>query len=216
VVLTGGLVIALLGAVVLLGRSELRLRRLREQLVAVTERVRLDSSTPLRNQAAFGEDVELELLRAERTGHPASLVVIALAPSSAEDSDDDRFRLLAREMRATLRTVDVGYRIARDEFAVILPDTRARGALLAVGRLELALRAQYPAGPELRAGIAEAGPGLDRHELFRNAYCALLAAGRQGRANVLTYSVELMPSSSPVLSAADATEVRRRKGPPPR
>ena len=35
------------------------------------------------------------------------------------------------------------------------------------------------------------GPGIDRHELFRKAYCALLAAGRDGRSRVLAYSAEL-------------------------
>ena len=43
----------------------------------------------------------------------------------------------------------------------------------------------------VRAGMAETGPGLDRHALFRNAYCALLAAGTDGRPAALAYSPEL-------------------------
>ena len=41
------------------------------------------------------------------------------------------------------------------------------------------------------AGAAELGPGIDRHQLFRNAYCALLAAGREGRDGPLAYSPEV-------------------------
>jgi hypothetical protein len=46
-------------------------------------------------------------------------------------------------------------------------------------------------GVAVRAGIAETGPGLDRHTLFRNAYCALLAAGTEDRPSALAYSLAL-------------------------
>jgi hypothetical protein len=91
--------------------------------------------------------------------------------------------------------VDVAYRTGIDEFALILPETRARGGLVAAARVKQAYLAS--AEGAVTAGLAETGPGIDRHRLFRNAYCALLAAGGGNRPGLLAYSPELERSTSP-------------------
>jgi hypothetical protein len=87
-------------------------------------------------------------------------------------------------------------------------ETRARGALVAAERVEQAVRASGAGA--LRAGIAEAGPGIDRHELFRNAYCALLAAGDSGRPRTLAYSPELerRPGAGTFAGLAEVEPIR--------
>jgi hypothetical protein len=76
---------------------------------------------------------------------------------------------------------------------VILPETRAEGSVMAAHRLQHELLRCDPAPARMRAGLAELGPGIDRHELFRHAYCALLAAGRDARPDILAYRHELEP-----------------------
>jgi len=169
-----------------------RIRRLRAQLAHARTLSRVEEVTSLRSREAFIEDLELELMRVARSGRPASLVVLSVNGGPVEGAALDRHRRqLAQTIRATVRTVDTAYRIGSDEFALILSDTRARGAMVAAGRIEEELLAAGTPDGSLTAGVAEAGPGLDRHELFRNAYCAYLAAGRAGRSTVLAYSPEL-------------------------
>jgi diguanylate cyclase (GGDEF)-like protein len=196
--LTISLLVALLAlAGVTLGSFRTR-RRLEAQVLELQRNARVEGLTLLRNQAAFKEDLDLELLRSERTAQPASLMVLSVDSHPwTEPAGDAPRQELARVMSSAVRDVDVGYRIGSDEFALILPGTRARGALVAADRLRNALRqAGAPAG-SVTVGVAEAGPGMDRRQLFRNAYVALLAAGRDRRTDVLAYSPELEPTSDP-------------------
>ncbi len=173
-------------------------RRLEAQVLELQRNARIEGLTLLRNQAAFKEDLDLELLRSERTAQPASLLVLSVDSHPwTEPAGEAPRQELARVMSGAVRDVDVGYRIGSDEFALILPGTRARGALVAADRVCAALReAGAPAG-SVTVGVAEAGPGVDRRALFRSAYVALLAAGRDQQADVLAYSPELEPTSEP-------------------
>jgi diguanylate cyclase (GGDEF)-like protein len=167
-------------------------RRLARELQGLRSASRIDQETALGNERAFADDLHRELLRADRTGRPATVVVFGLAPDwSGEGSGrvaEKRVIEIARTIAGTIRSVDVAYRIGTAELAVILPETRAEAAMNAVGRIEQ----RIPAGESapLRAGVAEAGPGIDRHEVFRHAYAALLAAGKSGRDRALIYSPE--------------------------
>jgi two-component system, cell cycle response regulator len=173
-------------------------RRLEAQVRELQRNARVEELTLLRNAAAFKEDLDLELLRSERTAQPASLIVLSVDSRPwTEPAGNAPRQELARVMSGAVREVDIGYRIGADEFALILPGTRARGALVAADRVGDALRAAGAPAGSVAVGVAEAGPGVDRRQLFRNAYVALLAAGRDGRPDVLAYSPELEPSSDP-------------------
>jgi GGDEF domain-containing protein len=176
-------------------RERMRRHRLEVELNDLRGRVRTDPDLMLRNREAFSEDLELELLRGDRTGRPACLVVFSLGEGTGDTGEADaRRRTFASVLRSAVRMVDVGYRTGIDEFALILPETRARGGLLAAARVKQAYLAS--AEGAVTAGLAETGPGIDRHRLFRNAYCALLAAGAGNRARLLAYSPELERSTS--------------------
>lgn len=174
---------------VLAGVAAIDRRRLQRQLVALRRLVRVDPELVLRTSEAFGEELEIEVLRVERSGRPSSLTVFGLEQPSQDAAEADANReAFVHVLRSTVRTIDVAYRTGTNEFALILPDTRARGALVAATRVEQSATAN---GVRVTAGVAETGPGLDRHTLFRNAYCALLSAGTDGRPAVLAYSPEL-------------------------
>jgi diguanylate cyclase (GGDEF)-like protein len=183
------LFIFVFGACLVLGGKARK--RLERELSAVRATSRVEELTMVRNRRAFEEDLQIEVLRCDRTGNPVCLIVVSLMPYPDQDElAEERRRELVRLMTTSVRAVDVAYRIGVDEFALILPDTRAKGGQLAAGRVVDALGT---AATECRvtAGIAEGGPGIDRQELFRNAYCALLATSREGTPSVLVYSSEI-------------------------
>ncbi len=195
-ILTVALVAAIagLGAVVVVLAT--RLRGVRSELREALLNSRTEAETELRTRQAFLEDLELELLRVARTGRPACLIVLSANRSQGADQRH-RVRELAAVVQSAVRSVDIAYRIAADEFALILPDTRARGGLVAAGRIEEDLLADGIRDGSFAAGVAEAGPGIDRRAIFRHAYCAYLAAGRDGASTVLAYSPELERGGGP-------------------
>jgi GGDEF domain-containing protein len=152
------------------------------------------TTAPLRGRKLFAEDLDREVLRAARSGHPACLVLLRL-------ERDPAARMLLGVMATELRAVDLRYRLGADEFALILPDTRARGGLIAAGRIEESLLLATGT-TELAAGVAELGPGIDRDQLLRNAASALQLAGRRGHSTVLAYSPLLEDEIEPAQGSA--------------
>jgi PelD GGDEF domain len=134
----------------------------------------------LREPRTFAEDLEREVVRSGESGQPACLVLLRVEPASG---GEELLDVMARELRA----VDLRYRLDGAEFALILPDTRARGGLIAAGRVEESLLLTSDAAT-LAAGVAELGPGIYGEQLIRNAQHALSLAGRHGHSTVLAYS----------------------------
>jgi diguanylate cyclase (GGDEF)-like protein len=197
VVLSAVLLAVVLFVSVFAVRGRRRRRELELEVAELRKRARVEGLTMLGNGQAFTEALDIEVSRADRTGRPASLLVVSLDSElwrgqSAAGAQE----ALAKLIRSGLRGADVGYRLGTDEFAMILPETRGQGALVAAERIEANLLAAGGEEGTMTVGIAELGPGIDRHQLFRNAYCALLAAGRDGRSRLLLYSPDLEPASS--------------------
>jgi diguanylate cyclase (GGDEF)-like protein/putative nucleotidyltransferase with HDIG domain len=150
-----------------------------QELEHLAEVASSDPLTGLRNHRTFHEDLGRELQRVARTGLPLALVVLDLDDlktvndTQGHQAGDERIRALADGLRATIRGTDCAYRIGGDEFAVILPDARAWGALEFTQRLRNALP-----GFTATAGITEAETLRARDEIFREADMALLGAKR--------------------------------------
>lgn len=178
----------------------LRAYRRREAEFTQTELARwerqalIDNLTGLRNQRAFEEDLGREVARVDRSGEPLTLVLLDLDglkqtnDRAGHQAGDERLRELADSMRSALRSADVAYRIAGDEFAILLPNTRSMGGMQAAQRVHDQLRRRSQAGAT--AGIAESGPGVDRDELIRKSDLALIEAKRASR-GMLVYSQEM-------------------------
>jgi diguanylate cyclase (GGDEF)-like protein len=141
-----------------------------------------DPLTGLRNHRAFQEDVVRELQRVSRTGVPVALVLIdvdelkVVNDTLGHQAGDERLQSLADAIRATGRAADAAYRVGGDEFAVILPDARAWGALEFVQRLRAATQAG--GGFTVTAGISEALTLRPKDDLIREADLALIGAKR--------------------------------------
>ena len=156
------------------------LRFRRQELERLSQIAVTDPLTGLRNHRAFQEDLARELQRVGRTGIPMALVMLDLDGLKAINDQlghqvgDERIQGLADAIRDSRRATDVGYRVGGDEFAVILPGSRALGAL------EFAERVRALAAATV--GIAEATELRPRDDVQREADLALIGAKRLGQA----------------------------------
>jgi diguanylate cyclase len=153
---------------------------------------RHDALTGLPNRRAYEERLRHEVARARRYEKPLALCIFDLDGFKGVNDEyghpagDQILRAVASAIRAT-RAADEGFRIGGDEFAVLLPETNARGAVPAVQRIidELARsEAEGLEGIGVSYGIASGEPDSDTLHLAADR--ELLAAkaalyGRDGR-----------------------------------
>ena len=181
-------------------------RRIDAAVAAEVERLAemaiTDPLTGLRNHRAFHEDIARELQVVARTGVPLALVLLdvddlkAVNDTHGHQAGDERLQALAHAIRAIGRGADLAYRVGGDEFAVILPDARAWGALEFAQRLREATQAgDHGAEPfTTTAGISEALALRSKDELIREADLALIGAKRIHQ-DVVIYGPDLTPGA---------------------
>ena len=110
---------------------------------------RTNDLTELQNRRGFDEHCEIEADRTRRTQSPVSLLILdvdsfkQINDRHGHDAGDDALCGIAQALRATLRTIDVPARFGGDEFAVILPETDAQGALVVAERIREAVEATF-------------------------------------------------------------------------
>jgi diguanylate cyclase (GGDEF)-like protein len=168
--------------------------RLKRRLDAVVDELRRtaasDPLTGLLNRRGFDVVFQRDLDRARRTGAPLSLVILDLDHFKAVNdrfghaAGDDVLRRVGEALRSERRAGDALARIGGEEFAVVLYDADADGALRFVERVAGSpLMSGGPAGPmSLSAGIAAAEEGADTPEgLMLAADRALYRAKAAGR-----------------------------------
>jgi diguanylate cyclase (GGDEF)-like protein len=115
--------------------------------------------TGVANPRAFLEALERELARMRRTGAPLTLAYVDLDRFKAVNdtlghaAGDDLLCDIAQALSSALRSVDVVARLGGDEFGVLLPETTAETALVALERALDALRARFRAVERLPQGV---------------------------------------------------------------
>jgi len=111
-----------------------------------------------------------------------------LNDTAGHDAGDEALRQLADCFRQELRGVDSAARFGGDEFALILPQAYADGALIVAERVRVRIeQIQIPGFGNLTASIGIAtfpAHATSRADLFRAADDALYAAKRSGRNRV--------------------------------
>ena len=100
-----------------------------------------DSLTGLYNSRHFFDQLDKEIKRSDRYLHPLSLIFIDL-DNFKEINDthghmigDKILALIAKRIKACLRSNDSAYRFAGDEFTIILPETTASEAKFVADRI---------------------------------------------------------------------------------
>jgi diguanylate cyclase (GGDEF)-like protein len=154
----------------------------------------LDPLTGLLNRSSLAARVaELEQ-QARLTGAAVSFVVVDLDSfkrvndTYGHDRGDAVLRDVAYEMRKSLRSFELIYRIGGEEFLILLPGVEMAEAMQIADRLRLAIEDARPGELKLTlsAGVAMgAGAHVSYDDLFKAADDALLRAKREGRNRVV-------------------------------
>ena len=201
--------IALLGCVVAitsaLMRGELTHR----------DRAVLDSLTGLLNRSALESRV-IEIEQQAKLGGGALSLVLCdvdrfkhVNDTYGHDRGDQVLRDVAYELRKSLRSFELVYRLGGEEFLVLMPGAGLQEATTIGERIRSNLAAARPGGLSLTTsvGVASgAGSELSYEELFRAADAALLRAKREGRDRVvIAGGPETTGMTTDRLVAAEAT-----------
>jgi diguanylate cyclase (GGDEF)-like protein/PAS domain S-box-containing protein len=107
---------------------------------------RVDFLTGIPNRKTFYEAVETEVHRAVRYRRPMTLSYIDVDNfKSVNDvlghaAGDDLLKVVATTIQVALRRTDTVARLGGDEFAVLLPETSAEAAGVAVGKVQRSLQ----------------------------------------------------------------------------
>lgn len=125
-------------------RTAVRVRKLQEQL----ERLALtDELTRLTNRRGFMAEFEDELWRARRFGHPLAVLIFDLDhfkqvnDTWGHPQGDEVLKAFARVLEHSSRRIDKVARFGGEEFAAVLPETDAAGALIFAEKVCEATRA---------------------------------------------------------------------------
>ena len=114
----------------------------------VSEQAVTDELTGLANKRAFGEHMQREALRAERFGHPLSLVILDLDDfKQVNDTHghlqgDEVLRAVGRILESESREIDEAARYGGEEFVMALPETASAGANELAERIRARIEAE--------------------------------------------------------------------------
>jgi diguanylate cyclase (GGDEF)-like protein len=136
------------------------LTRLHTALEAEHDLARTDALSGLPNTRSFHELAVLELERAKRYRRTFTVAVMDLDHFKAVNDTlghhvgDRLIRDVGQALRTNLRRVDVVARLGGDEFMILLPETDAEQAQVALSHVRIALRGLADSyGPEVKASI---------------------------------------------------------------
>jgi diguanylate cyclase (GGDEF)-like protein len=156
-----------------------------------------DALTGCYNRRSFEMHLDREMQVSRRQHQPLSLIMLdldrfkQLNDSAGHDAGDAALRKLADCFKQELRGVDSASRFGGDEFAVILPQAYAEGALLVAERLRARIaEIQILGFGNLSASMGIAtfpSQGSSRQELVVAADAALYTAKRTGRNRVCVF-----------------------------
>ena len=101
----------------------------------------LDTLTELYNSRTFNKEIRDELKRATRYKRPVSLVMVSvdgfkdLQRTYGALTTDAVLKVVGSVLRGVVRDVDIPARYSSEEFAIILPETNASGAMIVADRI---------------------------------------------------------------------------------
>ena len=173
-----------------LGEADRQVAEMRQTLENLST---VDSLTGLKNHRAFQEQLDREMGRALRHGHPLSLLLLdidrfkAYNDSYSHTEGDQALKLVSELLKETARTSDIPARYGGEEFAVILTETDMMGAVVLGERLRQAVASADGLQRPLTAsiGIATLTPSIfSVPALIAQADRALCHAKGDGRNRV--------------------------------
>ncbi|MBL8889330.1 MAG: GGDEF domain-containing protein [Planctomycetaceae bacterium] len=152
-----------------------------------------DPLTKLGNRRLMESELFRRLAIYRRYGTPFSVLIIdvdhfkSINDSHGHDIGDRVLQALARTIPATLRDVDVLYRMGGEEFLAVLPETTLNNAVIAATRIHESVNGMVVASNDrllqvtVSQGLAEIQRQEEIESLLKRADQALYAAKRGGR-----------------------------------
>jgi len=207
-----------------LSQAEKKLHHQSQQIQSHMTEARTDPLTGLPNRRAFDDQLARQVAHWRNGELPFCLLMIDLDHFKAINDryghpvGDQLLRIVAKAIRATVRTMDHAARIGGEEFAAILPVTRLETARRIAERIrrKLADRAVEVDGLELELsvsiGLAEILLDENAASIIQRADTALYASKHAGRNSVHYHDGErCLPSSQD----SGASERLAAQGPAP-
>lgn len=166
-----------------------------------------DELTGLRNRRHMDHVLRLELERAKRSGRPLAVALLDIDhfkpvnDTHGHPVGDECLKLVSEIIHAGLRwPSDTATRYGGEEFAIIFPDTDAKGAFVVVERIRERIREarieveNVVISLTVSAGIyaPEVHPSLTTEELVRGADEALYQAKETGRDKTCIFAPETL------------------------
>ena len=121
--------------------STLLVMRTRETTDTLRARANIDGLTGLFNYGYFADQLDVEIERARRFGHPVSLVMVDMDGLKAYNDvnghlmGSQALKEIAAILKECSRSVDIPAKYGGDEFALILPETAKIGAVVLAERI---------------------------------------------------------------------------------
>jgi len=209
--------VTIFGLVLMSGIAALLARYQRGAVTASEEKLVLeqaaltDNLTGLGNHRAFSEDFAREIARAKRNRHPLALALVdvddfkAVNDSRGHAHGDEVLAAVGGLLRS-MRQEDRAYRVGGDEFALLLVETDAVAAEIALARLRNETAAAL-SGATLSIGYVNLTPAQLDQEPYELADTALYEAKRRGRDVIVCF--DEIADSVDVFSPRKAELVRR-------
>ncbi|MDD5347666.1 MAG: diguanylate cyclase [Candidatus Omnitrophica bacterium] len=158
-----------------------------------------DALTGLFNHRYFQEELNLEILRAQRYKHPLSLIMFDIDGFKSYNDhyghlEGDRvLKQVAAIIRQNVRQVDIICRYGGDEIVVLLPVTNIRGTKVVAGKIRGSVAEIDPPNEEtnkiirvtISGGISTFQEKMSKEELIGAADRALYQAKQEGRNRII-------------------------------
>jgi diguanylate cyclase (GGDEF)-like protein len=186
--------------------NERRLTQDRDEMVEQLKELAItDGLTKLYNSRYFYNQLEIEVDRANRYGHPLSVLLLDvdnLKPHNDTYGHIEGDKVLSEFgliIQSCLRKMDSAYRYGGDEFTVILPDTKGKEALVVAERIRVSVADKkfmpYPDKAiylSMSIGVAELIAQEELEILIRRADQNMYISKRKG-GNIVTSAFSNKP-----------------------
>ncbi len=160
-----------------------------------------DGLTNLFNHRYFQTQLQTEVARVQRYPHPLSLIMFdidafkAFNDTYGHPMGDLVLSQIAREIKKTVRRVDIPCRYGGEEFAIILPETKLDEAVYVAEKIRASvesLRFETGKGTKkqkmtLSGGVAYFKQGMSKEDLVGNADESLYMAKRGGKNKICVH-----------------------------
>jgi diguanylate cyclase (GGDEF)-like protein len=163
-----------------------------------------DHLTGLANRRRFERQLEREVARTRRYGHPFCLLVLDIDhfkqvnDTYGHEGGDEALRRFGHVLQTGTRGVDTAARIGGEEFGIILTETNFERGLEVAERLRKTVaEMDIPEAGRITVsiGLAEfSEPLRDGRELYASADAALYEAKRRGRNRVVSATLDVNPT----------------------